>query len=101
MGKLKKSVRGTVVHPMTELGREMGLKEMTGFVRPRSDRPPPLRQGNSVVNQVKRGHRIRFSRRHVRFRLNVMRIKPEGLRLVIPTCPSADTCGVFHGTTCP
>lgn len=47
MGKLKKSVRGTVVvHPMTELGREMGLKEMTGFVRPRSDRPPlPLRQG--------------------------------------------------------
>ncbi|MCU6677968.1 YibL family ribosome-associated protein [Leclercia tamurae] len=32
MGKLKKSVRGlVVVHPMTELGREMGLKEMTGF----------------------------------------------------------------------
>ena len=32
MGKLKKSVRGLViVHPMTELGREMGLKEMTGF----------------------------------------------------------------------
>ena len=38
MGKLKKSVRGlVVVHPMTELGREMGLKEMTGFVRRRSD----------------------------------------------------------------
>ena len=32
MGKLKKSVRGlVVVHPMTALGREMGLKEMTGF----------------------------------------------------------------------
>ncbi|HHX3280496.1 TPA: DUF2810 domain-containing protein, partial [Salmonella enterica] len=32
MGKLKKSVRGLiVVHPMTALGREMGLKEMTGF----------------------------------------------------------------------
>ncbi|MBV7404822.1 YibL family ribosome-associated protein [Enterobacter sp. ENT03] len=32
MGKLKKSVRGlVVVHPMTELGREMELKEMTGF----------------------------------------------------------------------
>jgi ribosome-associated protein len=41
MGKLKKSVRGlVVVHPMTELGREMGLKEMTGFVRPRSDISP-------------------------------------------------------------
>jgi hypothetical protein len=25
---------------MTELGREMGLKEMTGFVRPRSDFMP-------------------------------------------------------------
>lgn len=34
MGKLKKSVRGLViVHPMTALGREMGLKEMTGFAR--------------------------------------------------------------------
>jgi ribosome-associated protein len=34
MGKLKKSVRGlVVVHPMTELGREMGLKEMTGFCK--------------------------------------------------------------------
>ncbi|PCQ15018.1 hypothetical protein CP995_17445, partial [Klebsiella pneumoniae] len=34
MGKLKKSVRGlVVVHPMTALGREMGLKEMTGFAR--------------------------------------------------------------------
>lgn len=32
MGKLKKSVRGlVVVHPMTALGREMGLEEMTGF----------------------------------------------------------------------
>lgn len=32
MGKLKKSVRGlVVVHPMTALGKEMGLKEMTGF----------------------------------------------------------------------
>ncbi|MFB4181561.1 YibL family ribosome-associated protein [Escherichia fergusonii] len=32
MGKLKKSVRGLiVVHPMTALGREMGLEEMTGF----------------------------------------------------------------------
>lgn len=34
MGKLKKSVRGTVVvHPMTATGREMDLKEMTGFAR--------------------------------------------------------------------
>lgn len=34
MGKLKKSVRGlVVVHPMTALGREMDLKEMTGFAR--------------------------------------------------------------------
>lgn len=34
MGKLKKSVRGLViVHPMTALGREMELKEMTGFSR--------------------------------------------------------------------
>lgn len=32
MGALKKSARGLiVVHPMTALGREMGLKEMTGF----------------------------------------------------------------------
>jgi ribosome-associated protein len=32
MGKLKKSVRGlVVVHPMTALGKELGLKEMTGF----------------------------------------------------------------------
>ena len=32
MAKLKKTVRGIiVVHPMTELGREMDLKEMTGF----------------------------------------------------------------------
>lgn len=34
MGKLKKSTRGlVVVHPMTALGREMGLKEMTGFAK--------------------------------------------------------------------
>lgn len=34
MGKLKKSVRGlVVVHPMTALGREMGLKEVTGFAK--------------------------------------------------------------------
>jgi len=34
MGKLKKSVRGlVVVHPMTSLGREMGLQEVTGFAR--------------------------------------------------------------------
>ena len=32
MCKLKNSVRGLViVHPMTALGREMNLKEMTGF----------------------------------------------------------------------
>ncbi|WP_432453099.1 MULTISPECIES: YibL family ribosome-associated protein [unclassified Agarivorans] len=32
MGKLKKSVKGlVVVHPMTTLGREMGVKEVTGF----------------------------------------------------------------------
>ena len=32
MGALKKSVRGpVVVHPMTALGKEMGLKEMTGY----------------------------------------------------------------------
>ena len=32
LGKLKKSVRGlVVVHPMTSLGREMGVKEVTGF----------------------------------------------------------------------
>lgn len=31
-GKLKKSVRGlTVVHPLTALGREMGLKVITGY----------------------------------------------------------------------
>ena len=34
MGKLKKSVRGlVVVHPMSALGREMGLQEMTGFAK--------------------------------------------------------------------
>lgn len=34
MGALKKSVRGIiVVHPTTALGREMGLKEMTGFAK--------------------------------------------------------------------
>ncbi len=32
MGTLKKSARGlVVVHPMTALGREMGVKEVTGF----------------------------------------------------------------------
>ncbi|WP_076408759.1 YibL family ribosome-associated protein [Shewanella sp. UCD-KL12] len=32
MGKLKKSVKGlVVVHPMTALGREMGIKVVTGF----------------------------------------------------------------------
>ncbi|MEM8366657.1 YibL family ribosome-associated protein, partial [Morganella morganii] len=32
IGKLKKSVRGLIiVHPMTALGREMGLDDMTGF----------------------------------------------------------------------
>lgn len=32
LGKLKKAVRGLViVHPMTALGREMELDEMTGF----------------------------------------------------------------------
>ncbi|MGG7449038.1 YibL family ribosome-associated protein [Kosakonia oryzendophytica] len=34
LGKLKKSVRGlVVVHPMTALGREMGLEAMTGFAK--------------------------------------------------------------------
>jgi ribosome-associated protein len=32
MGKLNKSVKGlVVVHPMTALGREMGIKVVTGF----------------------------------------------------------------------
>ena len=32
MGKLKKSVKGlVVVHPMTALGREMGIQTITGF----------------------------------------------------------------------
>lgn len=32
MGQLKKSVKGLVViHPMTALGREMGIKQVTGF----------------------------------------------------------------------
>ncbi|MFC1503325.1 YibL family ribosome-associated protein [Pseudomonadota bacterium] len=32
MGKLKKSVKGlVVVHPMTALGRQMGIKKVTGF----------------------------------------------------------------------
>ncbi len=32
MGKLKKSVRGlVVVHPMTALGKEIGVKEVTGY----------------------------------------------------------------------
>lgn len=34
MGKLKKSVRGlVVVHPLTALGREMGITVVTGFAR--------------------------------------------------------------------
>jgi len=34
MGTLKKTVRGiVVVHPMTALGREMGLKAVTGFAK--------------------------------------------------------------------
>lgn len=34
MGSLKKSVRGLiVVHPMTALGREMGLKVVTGYAK--------------------------------------------------------------------
>ncbi|MFU0910278.1 YibL family ribosome-associated protein [Kluyvera intermedia] len=34
LGALKKSVRGIiVVHPMTALGREMGLQAMTGFAK--------------------------------------------------------------------
>ncbi|MDF1896212.1 YibL family ribosome-associated protein [Rahnella contaminans] len=34
MGTLKKTVRGiVVVHPMTALGREMGLKVVTGFAK--------------------------------------------------------------------
>lgn len=32
LGKLKKSVRGlVVVHPMTALGKEIGVTEMTGY----------------------------------------------------------------------
>lgn len=32
MGKLKKAVRGlVVVHPLTALGRELGVTEVTGF----------------------------------------------------------------------
>ena len=34
MGTLKKVVRGiVVVHPMTALGREMGLKVVTGYAK--------------------------------------------------------------------
>ncbi|MGP6487700.1 YibL family ribosome-associated protein [Duffyella gerundensis] len=34
MGTLKKTARGLiVVHPMTALGREMGLTEMTGYAK--------------------------------------------------------------------
>ncbi|NLS53621.1 YibL family ribosome-associated protein [Hafnia alvei] len=34
MGSLKKAVRGIeVVHPMTALGREMGLKVVTGYAK--------------------------------------------------------------------
>ncbi len=32
MGKLKKSVKGlVVVHPLTAIGKEMGVKQVTGF----------------------------------------------------------------------
>jgi ribosome-associated protein len=32
MGKLKKTVRGlVVVHPLTALGRELGIKKVTGY----------------------------------------------------------------------
>ncbi len=51
MGKLKKSVRGlVVVHPMTALGREMGLKEMTGFAAQTNfdPQPSPYGEGYSV-----------------------------------------------------
>lgn len=41
MGTLKKSARGLiVVHPMTALGREMGLKVVTGYAKKRSDNQP-------------------------------------------------------------
>ena len=34
MGKLKKSVKGlVVVHPLTALGQEMGVSEVTGYAR--------------------------------------------------------------------
>ena len=34
MGRLKKSVRGlVVVHPLTALGRELGVDEVSGFAR--------------------------------------------------------------------
>lgn len=34
MGKLKKTVKGlVVVHPLTALGRELGVTEVTGFAR--------------------------------------------------------------------
>ncbi|MFA7554185.1 MAG: YibL family ribosome-associated protein [Spongiibacteraceae bacterium] len=34
LGKLKKSIRGlVVVHPLTVLGREMGLTQVTGFAK--------------------------------------------------------------------
>lgn len=38
MGSLKKAVRGIeVVHPMTALGREMGLKVVTGYAKKSSN----------------------------------------------------------------
>jgi ribosome-associated protein len=34
LGKLKKTVRGlVVVHPLTALGRELGLQQMTGYAK--------------------------------------------------------------------
>lgn len=60
MGKLKKSVRGlVVVHPMTALGREMGLKEMTGFARSEFD-PSPLRTERAILSSLP--HIFTFSR---------------------------------------
>lgn len=44
-------------------------------------------RGNSVVNQVKGRHRVRFSRRDLIFRLDIVRIKPEYLRLIVAHLP--------------
>ncbi len=61
MGKLKKSVRGlVVVHPMTALGREMGLKEMTGFARSEFLIPSPLRTERAILSSLP--HIFTFSR---------------------------------------